>query len=238
VINISCEDCIDLMARYPDKHFDLAVVDPPYGIGQEWEKNLYGKFKKYKGIPFPKTTYKNSNIPRKEYFDGLFRVSKEQVIFGYNYFVEFLGPTNYLIIWDKISNTENINFYSKAEIAYTSIHIPLSIIQAPWDGWRMGKETGISKIHPHQKPVELYIKILKKYAKPGWSILDTHMGSGSSVIACHRLGLDITACEIDPHYFKAAKKRIDAETRHQELFLPELRQFQESFLFEGLKEAQ
>jgi site-specific DNA-methyltransferase (adenine-specific) len=102
----------------------------------------------------------------------------------------------------------------------------------------MGKETGSPKIHPHQKPVELYIKILKKYAKSGWSILDSHMGSASSVIACHKLGLDVTACEIDPYYFNAAKKRIDAETRHRELFLPELRAFQESFLFEGLKEAQ
>jgi site-specific DNA-methyltransferase (adenine-specific) len=102
----------------------------------------------------------------------------------------------------------------------------------------MGKETGSHKIHPHQKPVELYIKILKKYAKPGWSILDTHMGSGSSVIACHKLGFDVTACEIDPHYFGAAKKRIDAETRQKELFLSELRAFQGRFLFEEFKEAQ
>jgi len=135
MIDLTCEDYMDLMARYPDKYFDLAIVDPP-------------------------------------------------------------------------------------------------------DGCRMGKETGEHKIHPHQKPVELYVKILKKYSKPGWSILDTHMGSGSSVTACHKLGLDVTACEIDPHYFKAAKKRINFETRHVELFPTELRSFQERFLFEGLKEAQ
>ena len=235
MINLSCEDCMDLMARYPDKHFNLAIVDPPYGIGKEWEKRHW---RRNKGHGFLKTTYHNNQTPPKVYFDELFRVSDEQIIFGYNYFTEFLGSTNYLIIWDKLSSDNEAVLYSKAEIAYTSIHIPLFIIKTPWDGWRMGKETGNSKIHPHQKPVELYTKILQKYAKPGWSILDTHMGSGSSVIACHKLGLDVTACEIDPHYFNAAKKRIEAETRHQELFLPELRRFQENCLFEGLKEAQ
>jgi site-specific DNA-methyltransferase (adenine-specific) len=238
MIALTCEDCMDLMARYPDKYFDLAVADPPYGIGEEWKKNLYGNSKKYKGIPFPETTYKNNKIHPKEYFGELFRVSKEQVVFGYNYFVEFLGPTNYLIVWDKASYNDNISFYSKAEIAYTSIRIPLSIIRVQWDGVLMGKETGKRKIHPHQKPVELYEKILRKYAKPGWHVLDTHLGSGSSAIACHRLGLGMTACEIDPQYFKLAKKRVEAETMQQELFLPELRRFREGFLFEGLKEAQ
>jgi site-specific DNA-methyltransferase (adenine-specific) len=220
MITLTCEDCMDLMARHPDKYFDLAVVDPPFGIGEEWKKR-----------------HKNNCIPTKEYFDELRRVSRHQIVFGYNYFVQFLGPTNYLIIWDKLSNGNEVFLYSKAEIAYTSIHIPAFIISVPWDGYRMGKETGSPKIHPHQKPVELYTKILKKYSGPSWSILDTHMGSASSVIACHRLGLDVTACEIDTHYFNAAKKRIDAETRHRELFPLELRRFQESFLFEGLKET-
>ena len=235
MITLTRENCIDLMAGYPDKHFDLAIVDPPYGIGQDWKKrkSVYSKIN-----AFPVTSYRNDKIPTKEYFDELFRVSKEQIIFGYNYFVEFLGPTNYLIVWDKASNNCNAAFYSKAEIAYTSIRIPLYVIRAPWDGWSMGKETGSHKIHPHQKPVELYEKILQRYAKPGWHVLDTHLGSGSSAIACHRLGLGMTACEIDPHYFNAAKKRIEAEASQQELFLPELRRFQESFLFEGLKEAQ
>ena len=82
----------------------------------------------------------------------------------------------------------------------------------------MGNETGVKKIHPHQKPIELYVQILRKYARPGWKILDTHMGSGSSVIACHRLGLDVTACEIDEHYFQSAKRRIDFESKQLELF--------------------
>jgi len=233
MINISCEDCMDLMARYPDRHFDLAVVDPPYGVGEDWKKRTHTK-----DNHFPETTYKNNNIPSKKYFEELFRVSKEQVIFGYNYFVEFLGPTNYLIVWDKLGSNNCSICYSKAEIAYTSIHIPTFVFHIPWDGWRMGKETGERKIHPHQKPVELYVQILKKYAKSGWSILDTHMGSGASVIACHKLGLDVTACEIDPHYFNAAKKRIDSETGNLELFPEELRSFQGSFLFEDLKNAQ
>jgi len=198
MINITCEDCMDLMARYPDKHFDLAIVDPPYGIGEEWKKR---NWRKYKGHGFVETSYKNNKTPTKEYFDELFRVSNEQIIFGYNYFVEFLGPTNYLIIWDKLGSNNCSICYSKAEIAYTSIHIPVFVFHVLWDGFRMSKETGERKIHPHQKPVELYVKILLKYAAPSWSILDTHMGSGSSVIACHRLGLEVTACEIDPYYF-------------------------------------
>ena len=232
--DISCEDCMGLMARYPDGHFDLALADPPYGIGEEWKKR---NWKKYKERGFPDTSYRNDKTPAKEFFDELFRVSKEQVIFGYNYFVEFLGPTNYLIIWDKLSSSHRSICYSDAEIAYTSIHIPASVFRVPWDGLRMGRETGERKIHPHQKPVELYVKILEKYAKPGWRVLDTHLGSGSSAIACHRLGLGMTACEIDPHYFKSAKKRIDAETRQGELFPTELRRFREDFLFDGLKEA-
>jgi site-specific DNA-methyltransferase (adenine-specific) len=234
VIALTCEDCMDLMARYPDKYFDLAMVDPPYGIGKDWKrrKSVYSKKRS-----FPITSYKNDKTPTRDYFDELRRVSKEQIVFGYNYFVEFLGPTNYLIIWDKHSNNNMSFHYSKAEIAYTSIHIPSFIIQVPWDGCIKIKGNDNSIIHPHQKPVELYLKILRKYAKPSWHVLDTHLGSGSSAVACHRLGLDMTACEIDPHYFNAAKKRVDAETRQGELFLPELRRFREGFLFEALKEA-
>ena len=213
MIEITCEDCMDLMARYPDKHFDLAVCDPPFGIGENWKKNKV----QYKEKRFAETSYKNESTPTKEYFDELKRVSTDQIIFGYNYFTEFLGPTNYLIIWDKLSHNSGC-LYSQAEIAYTSIHIPVRIITVPWDGYSMGKKTGSRKLHPHQKPIELYVQILRKYAKPGWKILDTHMGSGSSVIACHRLGLDVTASEIDDHYFKTAKNRIDIEVKQQELF--------------------
>ena len=212
---ITCEDCMDLMQRYPDKHFDLALVDPPYGIGQDWKK------RSHRTVKFPETSYKNNAIPPKAYFDELFRVSCHQIIFGYNYFVEILGPTNYLIIWDKCSGN-NINFkYSQAEIAFTSMRIPVKVFRVPWDGSRMGSETNSKKIHPHQKPLDLYVQILRSYSKPGFKILDTHMGGGSSVLASLKLGLDITACEIDETYFAAAKKRIDLEAKQMELFLPE-----------------
>ena len=132
---LTCEDCMNLMARYPDKHFDLAIIDPPYGIGEDWKKRNNGK-------NFPETTYNNKKVPDKTYFDTLFRVSKNQIIFGYNYFTEILGSTNYLIVWDKMSNNNKIFHYSKCEIAYTSIKIPANIFHVSWDGYRMGKETG------------------------------------------------------------------------------------------------
>jgi site-specific DNA-methyltransferase (adenine-specific) len=106
-----------------------------------------------------------------------------------------------------MSNNETF-FYSHGEIAFTTIRKPLRVIQVPWDGYRRGKETGVKKIHPHQKPVELYKKILARYAKPGWSILDTHLGSGSAALACLDLGFHLTACEIDEHYLNAARERI------------------------------
>jgi site-specific DNA-methyltransferase (adenine-specific) len=195
-----------MMARYPDKHFDLAIVDPPYGIGKDWKKRHKG------GEQFVETTYKNDRIPGIAYFNELFRVSKNQIIWGYNYFTEMLGPTNYLIVWDKVSGNNKIFHYSKCEIAYTSIRIPATILSVQWDGYKMGRETGRGKIHPHQKPILLYEKLLLEYAKPGWKILDTHMGSGSIAIACHNLGFDLTACEIDETYFNAAMKRIKRHT--------------------------
>jgi len=230
--NISCEDCMDLMARYPDKFFDLAVCDPPYGIGEEWKKRKTSRKTPYR---FMETTYKNNETPALEYFEELKRVSKHQIIFGYNYFTEILGPTNYLIIWVK-SVTNNKNFsYSQAEIAWTSIHKPIQIFHIPWDGVQMGKETGQRKIHPHQKPVELYIQILRKYSKPNWKILDTHMGSGSLVIAYQKLHMDVTASEIDRHYFNAAKKRIDFEASQQDLF--SIKELRIETLFDDFDEA-
>jgi site-specific DNA-methyltransferase (adenine-specific) len=190
-----------LMARYPDKHFDLAICDPPYGIGEDWKK-------RNKGSKFSETTYKNERIPDRAYFDELFRVSKNQIIWGYNYFTEILGSTNYLIIWDKMSSNNKVFHYSKCEIAYTSKKIPANISSMRWDVYMMGKETGDKKIHPHQKPVQLYEKLLMEYAERGDLILDTHLGSGSIAIACHNLGFDLTACEIDKAYFDAAMERI------------------------------
>jgi site-specific DNA-methyltransferase (adenine-specific) len=207
MLTITNENCIDLMARYPDKTFDLAITDPPYGIGKDWIKR-----KSNRNIPFKKTLYENKNIPSIDYFEELFRVSKNQIIWGYNYFTDVLGPTNYLIVWNKVCGKNHVIRYSQGEIAYTSLHIPVRIFDIPWDGYRMGSETGTSKIHPHQKPIDLYKKLLSVYAQPGWKILDTHMGSGSIAIACHDLSFDLTACELDPDYYEAAMERIK---RHQ-----------------------
>lgn len=197
-------DCMDGMKEFPDKYFDLAITDSPYGIGEDWKK-------RNKGHSFEDTSYKNNSIPDKTYFDELFRVSKNQVIWGYNYYVDILGPTNYLIIWDKKSNNNTAFKYSKAEIAYTSIHIPCNIVSIPWDGYRMGKETGNKKIHPHQKPIELYSWILQNYAGTDDKILDTHVGSASSLIACHRNGLRYVGFELDKHYYDLANERLSVE---------------------------
>ena len=206
-------DCMEIMKGFPDKYFDLAVVDPPYGIGQDWKK-------RNKGHKYEETTYKNDAIPNKEYFDELFRVSRNQIIWGYNYYTEYLGSTNYLIVWDKVSNNNQIFKYSKCEIAYTSFHVPANLISIPWDGYRMGNETGQRKIHPHQKPVKLYEWLLHNYANKGDKILDTHLGSGSSAIAAHNGGFDFTGIEIDTEYYNAAKKRIIERQRQLELFEP------------------
>jgi site-specific DNA-methyltransferase (adenine-specific) len=205
-----------LMSRYTDKYFDLAIVDPPYGIGQDWKK-------RNKGANYVDTTYKNKSIPDLAYFDGLFRVSKNQIIWGYNYFTDILGPTNYLIVWDKMSSNNKVVHYSKVEIAYNSIKIPANIYHISWDGYRMGKETGNRKIHPHQKPVQLYESLLIDYAKRGDRILDTHLGSASTAIACYNLGFDLTASEIDSYYYMAAMDRIRKHLLQGEMFTPQER---------------
>lgn len=209
-ITITCENNMELMKRYPDNYFDLAIVDPPYGIGEDWKKRNKGK-------KHENSTYKNDSIPTKEYFQELIRVSKNQIIWGYNYFTEHLGPTNYLLAWDKQSNNNDVFKYSQFELAYISLKIPANLISIPWDGYRMGKETGNKKIHPHQKPVELYSHLLLKYARPGDKIIDTHLGSASIAIACHDYGFELTACELDPVHYEASINRIKNHTSQQKI---------------------
>lgn len=194
-------DCMEYMKSIPDKFFELAVVDPPYGIGEDWKK-------RNKGSSFKETTYKNDSIPSQEYFNQLFRTSKDVIIWGYNYFTNILGSTNYLIIWDKVSNNNTVFKYSKAEIAFTTKRIPVNLVSIPWDGYRMGKETGQKKIHPHQKPIELYAWLFDNYANPGDKIFDSHLGSGSSRIAAYKMGFDFYGTEIDKDYFDAMERRF------------------------------
>lgn len=200
-LEASCEDCMALMARYPDKHFNLAIVDPPYGIGDKFKGGKSGK------MQFNEVVDKGWDVPPPpEYFAELRRVSREQIIWGGNYFP--LRPTRCWIVWDK-QISEDFTL-AMAELAWVSRDGLTKIVKmsTPKDG----------KIHPTQKPVALYNWILANYAKPGQRILDTHLGSGSHAIASHYFGAHLTACEIDPDYFKAAMERIKRETAQTTLF--------------------
>jgi len=204
-------DNMEFMRTVPDKYFDLAICDPPYGIGQDWKK-------RNKGAGYKDTTYKNDSIPDVVYFEEVKRVSKNYIFWGWNYYTEILGPTNYLICWDKQSAENESFYYSQFELASTSIRIPANMVSIPWDGYRMGKETGKKKIHPHQKPIGLYKWLLKNYAKEGDKILDTHLGSGSIAIACHDYKFELVGTEIDSDYFNAAVKRLKQHVAQTTLF--------------------
>lgn len=193
-----------LMARYPDKYFDIAIVDPPYGINAGKMTMGSGKHK------FKKNKSWDEGIPNEAYFEELFRVSNNQIIWGGNYFTHILPVSNDWIIWDK--KNPNLSF-SEAELAWCSIKKNVRIFQH----YSAQVEEG-GKIHPTQKSVRLYAWLLEKYAKPGDKILDTHLGSGSIAIACHKHGHDLVACELDPDYYEAAMKRIASETANLSLF--------------------
>jgi site-specific DNA-methyltransferase (adenine-specific) len=210
-VSATCEDCMALMARYPDKHFDLAIVDPPYGIGMAGG-NLWGSSEGRKVQQYAAKKWDES-IPSMEYFAELRRVSRDQIIWGGNYFP--LPPTSCFLIWDK----DRTGGFADAELAWTSLKTAVRIFKYRWNGMLQNnmaeKET---RIHPTQKPVALYRWLLENYAKAGQRILDTHLGSGSHAIACHYAGMHLTACEMDADYFAAAQERIARETRQTTLF--------------------
>lgn len=191
-------DCMELMATMPDKSIDLAIVDPPYGIGQNWKKDTLSQFYKHR------SKYKNDTIPDKKYFDELFRVSNNQIIWGGNYYTRFLPPTGAWLFWDKKRSAATFN--AQGELAWTSLNISLKIIPLMWNGFCVCEPR--SGIHPHEKPVALYEWILSNFAEPGMTILDTHLGSGSIAIACQTKGCSLVASEIYKKYFNAACKRI------------------------------
>ena len=197
-MKITNECNMELMSRYKDNHFDLAIVDPPYGIG-EGKKTIRTRKKHNNKIVHKDKDWDNS-IPNKEYFKELKRVSKNQIIWGANYMVEHLPPSMGWIFWEKKIGGD----FSDGELAYTSFKRALKMF-TKWSG-------GNNKIHPTQKPIKLYEWLLMNYAKEGDKILDTHLGSGSSAIAAHNLGYDFTACELDKEYFEAAMKRLNNHT--------------------------
>jgi len=209
-IQITNEDNMELMARYPDGYFDLAIVDPPYGIDLANMNMGLGKNKKASKIKNRKWSKKNwdNEVPTKDYFNELKRVSKNQIIWGGNYFD--LGICNKFIIWDK-EVPEGLSF-SDCEYAWTSFNGANKIFR--YSAYLNKHE----KFHPTQKPPQLYKWLLDKYAKQGDKILDTHLGSGSIAIACHDYGFKLTACELDKDYYDAAVKRINNYVSQTKLF--------------------
>lgn len=199
-------DCMELMARYPDKHFDLAVVDPPYGININVS---IGRRKGDKKSNYHKFAGNDTSIPNEEYFEELFRVSKNQIIWGGNYMTEYLSPTPCWLLWDK-GFSEDVTF-AQFEMAWTSFNS-----SAKKYDYNAAKQQ--NRIHPTQKPVALYDWVFKKYATEGQTILDTHLGSGSSRIAAYKNKLNFVGCEIDKEYFEASNKRFKEFTAQLTLF--------------------
>ena len=207
-ITITNEDNMLLMARYPDNYFDLAIVDPPYGL-----KNLSNMNNLSKSRNNAKENFLWDEKPNEKYFNELFRVSKFQIIWGANNFI--LPTTEYFLVWNKKQTVEN---FASAEYAWTNIKKPAQIFDYSIHKTMADRKEEGGKIHPTQKPVALYKWILDKYAVEGNKILDTHLGSGSIAIACHDYGFDLTACELDKEYYDKAIKRIKNHISQQKLF--------------------
>jgi site-specific DNA-methyltransferase (adenine-specific) len=232
-IRITNEDCMELLKRTPDNYFDLSICDPPYGI--DINVNM-GRRKGDKKSSYHKFAGNDSNIPSSDYFVELFRTSKNQIVWGGNYFVEHLENSPCWIVWDKDNGDTD---FADCELAWTSFKTSVRKIKWKWAGMLQqdmkNKET---RIHPTQKPVKLYEWLLMNYAQrkcdhkhtedyrhlctdcrnQDVKILDTHLGSGSIALACHNLGFDLTACELDAEYYDKAMKRIQEHQQQIRMF--------------------
>lgn len=209
-------DCIEGMKHFPDNYFDLAIVDPPYGIHQAGGKNkTRGRkaaakvYKDYEG--------KDKEHPGADYFRELFRVSKNQIIWGGNHMIsEIPIDSPCWIIWDKENGETH---FADCELAWTSFKTAARKFTFKWNGMQQGNmKQKEFRIHPNQKPVELYAWLLNNYAKPGDKILDTHVGSASSLIACHRLGFEFVGFELDAYYYAKSLKRLETEKSQLSIF--------------------
>ena len=207
-ITITNEDNMELMARYPDNFFDLAIVDPPYGLGTKTTDGGSKKNSQTKFMNDIRRTNWDNSIPSKEYFNELKRVSKEQIIWGGNYMAQNIGNTKCILIWDKMTYIPTM---SQFEFAFCSMNKHPQMIKI--------NSNDANRQHPTQKPVALYKWLLDKYAKEGDKILDTHLGSGSIAIACHDYSFELTACELDKEYYDASFKRFKTVTAQTKLFV-------------------
>ena len=210
-------DCMEYMATLPDKAFDLAIVDPPYGIGESGQRNVTGdrptaKWKNPKSQHYK--TFDDSKPPDENYWIELFRVSKNQIVWGGNYFTEYLPPSKGWVVWDKgVDIKEHL---SMCELAWTSFDIKCNKYDYLWAGFK--KKHQVERIHPTQKPVDLYRFLLTFYADEGDKILDTHLGSASSAIAANMMDFHFVGCENDPDHYQAALKRYNNAIKQTKLF--------------------
>ena len=215
-MTITCEDNMELMARYEDNYFDLAIVDPPYGINADKKNNGKNSDSHEKLSAAKINTYKTTNwdnaIPTDNFFNELKRISKRQIVWGANFFNLQGG----MLYWHK---NVTMPTYSQGELAWLSWLNKIDFVDIAWHGMiQHDMKNKEHRIHPTQKPVKLYEWLLMNYAKEGDKILDTHLGSGSIAIACHNLGFDLTACELDKDYYEAAIKRIEQHKAQTRLF--------------------
>ena len=208
-------DCMDFMSDIPDKFYELAIVDPPYAVGAA-DGNFGRRKNKYRKDLH---RYANaSSVPDSEYFRNLFRVSVNQIIWGGNYYPKYLWHSGW-IVWDKMKTD---GLFSEAELAFQSFNKTVKIFRHQWEGFKKGRGsfeiTANKTIHPNQKPLKLYSWLLKNYAKPGDKIFDSHVGSGSSRIACYDMGFDFTGYEIDEDYWQAQEDRFQNHIKQGSLF--------------------
>ena len=217
-------DCLEAMRQMPDKAFDLAVVDPPYGIGvMSMNYTKSGAVRTHGYAAAKRRDYRKQSewdvAPPQEYFSQLFRVTKKCIIWGGNYFQ--LPPSKGFLVWDKRVNDQMSNDFADCEMAWMSEGLGVArVFRFCWNGMIQGDmKNKEERFHPTQKPVALYKWILNRYAKPGDKILDTHLGSGSSRIAAYDLGFDFVGYEIDKEYFDKQEERFAKHTAQTSLFI-------------------
>lgn len=217
------EDCVLGMKRFPDKHFDLAIVDPPYGIGADKKQNAAamqrinacGKSKAGRGYKLYPDTNWDTEIPSEKYWDELFRVSKNQIVWGGNYFTEYLPPSMGWVMWDKGQRDFSL---ADGELAWTSFDKALRIFEMSRGEANAKHNEEGGRFHPTQKPVLLYDWLIQKFGAGVSNILDTHVGSGSSRIAAHKAGIAFTGFEIDAEYFQKQERRFQNFAAQNMLF--------------------